>query len=568
MKHILFYIVLWLLLSVLSCTGGDARVRTVLAQADSLLPTLPDSALRLLQSLSPRDLPDREGRMYYALLLSHAKYRNYVPLGSDSLLQEVAAYYAGRGDDRLEARARYLLGGFYEEQQDFGAALRANHEAAQLARRAGDYRLLCLAYNNLAHICLNHGLKERGDSLYAVLYDWARQAGDSVRMAEALLRRGAYALSLGDSAYGRAERLIEEGAGLARKLHSPQLLHLAYSHLYILYDKMRHPQKALAVAKDFVAEVQDTANLPATYLFLGNAYYQLAQYDSAVVCLHLALDRGDPMIRESACALLAGISEAEDDFEQAVHWGKEREWNREQQRLIQHQLSVAVAAREMELGEEMHRQAAKDRAWIYCVFFFVGGLGWLFYLMKSIQRRKRTVDEKQLAVDSPPDVEPEETLQPGEPVEPEESVQKVQEEQTVWDYDSFKQNLRKTSSLAMINNILDYYKRYAGYQQHWGSLNTLQFFREIDALLPEYLPALKQKFPDLDASDVFLLLLSMLEFSNPQISILLERDRSTVYRQRKHLFEQVTGEKDASLQDVLIICMLAPKMQPMQPSDA
>lgn len=556
MKHILFYIVLWLLLSVLSCTGGDARVRTVLAQADSLLPTLPDSALRLLQSFSPRDLPDREGRMYYALLLSHAKYRNYIPLGSDSLLQEVAAYYAGREDDRLEARARYLLGGFYEEQQDFGAALRANHEAAQLARRAGDYRLLCLVYNNQAYICLNHGLKERGDSLYAVLYDWARQAGDSVRMAEALLRRGAYVLSLGDSAYGRAERLIEEGSGLARKLRSPQLLHLAYSHLYILYDKMRHPQKALAVAKDFVAEVPDTANLPATYLFLGNAYYQLAQYDSAVVCLHLALDRGDPMIRESACALLAGISEAEDDFEQAVHWGKEREWNREQQRLIQHQLSVAVAAREVELGEEMHRQTAPNKVWIYCTILFFGGLGWLFYQVGSIRHRKRRTEGKQLVVGSPPDVQPEAP------------VQEIPEEQLVWSYDVFKQASQKAASFIMINSILDYYKRYAGYQQHWGSLNTLQFFREIDALLPGYLPALKQKFPDLDASDVFLLLLSMLEFSNPQISILLERDRSTVYRQRKHLFEQVTGKKDASLQDVLIICMLASKMQPMQPSDA
>ena len=215
MGHLCRFLFIFLLF-VSACAGGGSPSRCLLERADSLLDVRPDSALRLLQEVSPRQLVGRVGRMHYALLLMQAKYKNYLPVSEDdTLARELVSYDAG-----MQARAYYNLGCVYEDRQEPALALKAYHEAGRQARRAGDTRTLCRTYNNLAYISLNQGMPGRADSLYAEVEQLARQAGDSVRLAEALLRRGSYALALGDTAYPLAEQRIKSGYGLARGLHS------------------------------------------------------------------------------------------------------------------------------------------------------------------------------------------------------------------------------------------------------------------------------------------------------------------------------------------------------------
>ena len=81
------------LLFVSACAGGGSPSRCLLERADSLLDVRPDSALRLLQEVSPRQLADRGGRMHYALLLMQAKYKNYLPVSEDdTLARELVSY--------------------------------------------------------------------------------------------------------------------------------------------------------------------------------------------------------------------------------------------------------------------------------------------------------------------------------------------------------------------------------------------------------------------------------------------------------------------------------------------
>ena len=543
MKHILFYIVLWLLLSVLSCTGGDARVRTVLAQADSLLPTLPDSALHLLQSLSPRDLPDREGRMYYALLLSHAKYRNYIPLGSDSLLQEVAAYYAGRGDDRLEARARYLLGGVYAERQEADRAFKTYHEAARLARQAQDGRTLCLTLHQWAYLCQNHGMAARGDSLYAETARLARQVGDSVRWAEALLRRGAYALSLGDSAYPRAEQLIGEGYELARRLHSVQLFRLAYLHSVALYIRLRQPEKALIMAKKTVEGVQgNSLAMARASLLVGGTYYQMGHYDSASVYLQRVLGGGDDLLKDSACGLLALISEKEGNWEQALRWKKEQEEVRRQWHALRQEVEMAVAAREVEWSEA-ERMHAKSRLPMAFYFLLLVGLWICFWEAKAFLCRKSRAGE----VDA-------------------EAIDAPVEKQETWDYALFKMKMHETDVYASLSGILERYAQYAEYSRHWDGELERAFVREADVLLPGYRMALMEKYPCLDAQDVCLCLFYMLDFTDAQIGVIWELNKSSVIRRRQRILCRKMNSKKTAKEDLLKICMLSPEVQEMHPS--
>ena len=96
------------LLFVSACAGGGSPSRCLLERADSLLDVRPDSALRLLQEVSPRQLADRGGRMHYALLLMQAKYKNYLPVSEDdTLARELVSYYADAGDAGMQAHITF-----------------------------------------------------------------------------------------------------------------------------------------------------------------------------------------------------------------------------------------------------------------------------------------------------------------------------------------------------------------------------------------------------------------------------------------------------------------------------
>lgn len=510
MGHLCRFLFIFLLF-VSACAGGGSPSRRLLERADSLLDVRPDSALRLLQGVSPRQLADRGGRMHYALLLMQAKYKNYLPVSEDdTLARELAVYYEERGDRSMLARAYYLLGGVYAERQEADHAFRAYHEAARLARQAEDGRTLCLTLNQWAHLCLNHGMAARGDSLYAETARLARQVGDSVRWAEALLRRGAYALSLGDSAYPRAEQLIEEGYGLARRLRSARLFQLAYLTQSVLYSNTGRMTQALTETKEYLENVQeDSANLARACLLMGGTYFQINRYDSAEVYLHRALKADDYLVKESACTMLARMAEYEKDYERLALWERKRSEYLGKRQALEQETRMAVAAREVELMQALRTRDSKISfllvgMTILALLLSGSGVTWIVW-----RQRKRKSGCLQ-----------------GASVKPEIGFLE-------WDYRAFRQKMQETNSYRLLGSILYYYKKTSNYERRWELGDRDAFFREVDGLLPNHRMTFERLYPELTQDEVFCCYLYMLGFSDEQVGILLERTRSTVYRRRK-----------------------------------
>ena len=84
----------------------DAR----LVAADSLMAAHPDSALAILQEIAPESLRGKANNAYYALLLTQAQYKNYVPITSDSLIDVAVRYYDDAGDAEKRTRAYIFKG--------------------------------------------------------------------------------------------------------------------------------------------------------------------------------------------------------------------------------------------------------------------------------------------------------------------------------------------------------------------------------------------------------------------------------------------------------------------------
>lgn len=90
-----------------ACTHADYSRRMV--EADRVMDLYPDSALRLLQGISPSDLEEGD-RMRHRLLTVEAECRNGQMPASDSLLWPVIDYFHQAGDVFWEARGEYNRG--------------------------------------------------------------------------------------------------------------------------------------------------------------------------------------------------------------------------------------------------------------------------------------------------------------------------------------------------------------------------------------------------------------------------------------------------------------------------
>ena len=88
-------------------------------------------ALPLLQQMNT-DQFSKEERAYHAVLLSMALYKNYVPITSDSAINEAVKYYKKSGDDLLYLKALVAQGCVNEDMGNLEQAVDSYHHAEKL----------------------------------------------------------------------------------------------------------------------------------------------------------------------------------------------------------------------------------------------------------------------------------------------------------------------------------------------------------------------------------------------------------------------------------------------------
>ena len=96
-----------ILLSVSLSSCSSSVKNPLLLCADSLMEVSPDSALSILESISSPQKLSRADRALYALLLTQARHKNYVPLDDDSLIKAAVDYYGDRDKSLRAAQAHY-----------------------------------------------------------------------------------------------------------------------------------------------------------------------------------------------------------------------------------------------------------------------------------------------------------------------------------------------------------------------------------------------------------------------------------------------------------------------------
>lgn len=530
-----------------ACTHADYSRR--MAEADRVMDLYPDSALRLLRGISPSDLEEGD-RMRHRLLTVEAECRNGQMPASDSLLWPVIDYFHRAGDVFWEARGEYNRGCIlYQNHRQAGQALDVFQRVKTLMERCGNTWWLGRTYGRMAYIYHSQGMYPQADSLYRQAEQVAVQVADTALWLEVLDKRSVHLMAKGEDYYQEAETQLLKAYRLARQKGLWKYQSNCMETLSLLYSYMADGEQALRCAREAWRLEPDTTQRYMSSLLIGEAHYKLGYYDSATVWLERTIAcRPSLAVRSAAYMRLADIAEEQGNAEKAL------EYQKKYQKVEEEFAGRAQQVTEIRLTEQsqVHQQEqAQMKQLILICLAAIGVLAVCIVLLlgwriRERKRRRRQMDalmkywwqeHRVLLSAEPSAAEPEVRLLPP-PVE--------LEEQPAFNFDNLSACLQETEPYAKAKRILAHYKSYADYEEHFTVEDQDRLLHCIDLYTDGFITRLKEK-ASLSENDLRFCGLHLLGWSTQEIAVLLEKDRSGVYKRQKrilhHCFPEAGGEK-------------------------
>lgn len=140
-----------LLLFAMACSTSG-RVDTMLLEAESLMMEHPDSALAILNSISPSQLTSDRQRADYALLLTQAHDKNFRFETDDSLISTSVAYFDEHPEPRKRTLAHMYRGILNLYRGNLTVAIKEALTALDLADRLNDDYIFAKTHELIADI--------------------------------------------------------------------------------------------------------------------------------------------------------------------------------------------------------------------------------------------------------------------------------------------------------------------------------------------------------------------------------------------------------------------------------
>ncbi len=161
MKHLLHIFITVVCIAVVAGCADNSRLRDDIDRAGRLADTCPDSAIALLDSLSPAiNQADKATRMRYDLMLIKSRDKAYIEHRNDSMIAPVVEYFTDHTDPDLTPLALYYAGRVYS---DLGDAPRALDYFQKAVNAIGDdtikhYGLYKICHSQIAELFMHQHL--------------------------------------------------------------------------------------------------------------------------------------------------------------------------------------------------------------------------------------------------------------------------------------------------------------------------------------------------------------------------------------------------------------------------
>ena len=549
---LMHYLLLLLCLCCLSC-GSRTDYPNLLTKADSLIDARPDSALTLLHSIPPSALEEGD-RMRHRLLTVEAECRNGQMPANDSLLLPVIGYFHRTGDVFWEARGEYNRGYILHKLRQSGQALEIFQRVKTMLEGCGNTWWLGRTYGRIAYIYHNQGMFSQADSLYRKTEQLAVQVGDTALWLETLDRRSVHLIAQGEEHYREAETLLLKACLLARQKKLVKYQSNCMETLSLLYSYMQDGKQALRCAREAWRLEPDTAKRYMSSLLIGEAHYKLNHYDSATFWLERTIAcRPSLAVRSAAYMRLADIAEEQGDAERALAYQKKYQQAEEK---FAGRAQQVTEIRLTEQAQTHRQEQSQMKRLIQICLAAIGALAVCIVLLLGRRARERKRlrgqmdalmkfwwrEHRVLLSAEPSVVEPEILLLP---------FNEPKEVHPLIDFDDLVSHLRETELYAKVTRILSYHQSYNDYEEHFTVEDQNELLNLINRFTDGFITRLEKQV-SLSEKDLRFCGLHLLGLSTQDIAILLEKDRSGVYKRQKRLLHQYFPDAgDEKLEKVL-----------------
>ena len=343
MKHIA-WIGLLVLLTLSACDATTREARRMMKRAELLADTLPDSTVRLIDSVlrMPASFSERE-RMDMALLQAEALFGDHgqeispvmdddffdehANLSTSPELERAAAYYAGKKQYAQAAHAALYSGFVQQHYDEKEAAMRSFKEAEQYGKLAVDSLTVAQAEYWMGKMFIDDGMEQEALKSFMVS---ERFIGNHNADRSTIENSKAVVYILMGQ-HNDAELCLRQSLLYAEKGHTDRVkrkIHNNYSVLYRLEGKYG---EALNSLQQMINDQSlDNKERLVLYLNIGNVYFDMGVKDSTA-CYFQFMEELLPIVnlkaetKVAAYGALFRFAESQDDKTTALQYHENHE---------------------------------------------------------------------------------------------------------------------------------------------------------------------------------------------------------------------------------------------------
>lgn len=313
-----------------------------LVKAEHIMQEHPDSALHILQEMQVPASSDKLQNATWALLMTQAKYKNYIEQPSDSLINIAYDYFMQQEDAQRRAMVLYYKGALCKEAGKAEEAQKFYLMATEEVGKVENYQLAHLIYIELGELYVFRDLYEDAFKNFEKALHYAELAHNDKYICSSYiaLAKATSALNQINTSIGYYQKAIQ----LAEKIKNNYLGSCAMNELAGIYTNIKDYQSALKYAQKalLMKETDKIESLGQNFLVLGEIYYHLNNSDSAYYYLNKALYSSSIYTVRAAYQGLYYLSRDKQEYKKTSDYCD---------RLLNYQDSIQVLNKSRELAE-------------------------------------------------------------------------------------------------------------------------------------------------------------------------------------------------------------------------
>jgi hypothetical protein len=312
-KHILLLSIFCLLLT--AC-GSHYSDNVIILKAESLLNEHPDSAYQLLSGINKPEQLSKPDYAAWCLHFTHAQYKLFIDIKSDSLINVAVDYYANSNLKIYSGTSYYVLGCVSELLHRKEKAMLAYKKAALTLDGMKEYNTLGLVIINMGYIYEQEKNYHQANICFRKSLDFFKQSGNKKYQTSSFLALSNMSLQL-DYPFDSTLYFSNKASKLAKEVNDTVLYYNIISRQGELLNK-KNPKLAISYLLIGFNHCSELKIRNAS--FLAYIYSILNLPDSASFYLKIAnKEKGDSELELLKNLAGAGVFENRNDFKQAYH---------------------------------------------------------------------------------------------------------------------------------------------------------------------------------------------------------------------------------------------------------